>query len=81
MLNSKQLMNQYYNKPFHNEFADTYHNGWLQAEKDLKDNSYIEIRDSFNARTQKKPDSLNQYYYDNGYFCAICQHANDNKLI
>ena len=75
------MSNQYYIKPFHNEFADTYHNGWLQAEKDLKENSYKEIRDSFNARTQKKLLSLSQYHYANGYFCAICQYASDNKLI
>lgn len=75
------MKNQYYNKPFHNEFIDTYHNGWLQAENDLKVNSYAVIRDKFNSKASNKPSSLNQYYYDNGYFSYICQYASDNKLI
>lgn len=75
------MKNQYYIKPFHNEYTDAYHNGWLQAENDLKENSYTVIRDKFNSKVSNKPSSLNKYYYDNGYFSYICQYASDNKLI
>lgn len=75
------MPNKYYIKPFHTEYHETYHNGWLQAEADLKVNSFPKIRDDFNNRTNKKPSSLSVYYYDNGYFSYICQYANNNGLI
>ena len=80
-MNITKLYNQYYNQPFHIKYADTYHNGWLQAEIDLKEHSYTVIRDKFNSKSSNRPSSLNQYYYDNGYFSYICQYASDNKLI
>ena len=65
------MNNQYYIKPFHSEYANTYHNGWLQAEYDLKENSYTMIRDKLNSKCSNRPSSLNQYYYDNGYIKTV----------
>lgn len=74
------MKNQYYIKPFHNEFINTYDNAWHDAIADIELFCYDEAMNNFKTLADEIT-SLADYYYTNGYFCALCQYANDNKLI
>ena len=74
------MKNQYYIKPFHNEFIDTYDNAWHDAIADIEMFCYDETMRNFKSLADDIT-SLADYHYANGYFCAICQYASDNKLI
>ena len=74
------MSNQYYIRPFHNEFTIIYDNAWHDAIADIELFCYDKAIKNFKSLADEIT-SMAEYYYANGYFCAICQYASDNKLI
>lgn len=73
-------MINFYHTPFQKEFENVYHVAWLEAEKDIKEKGYLKARTDFN-KIKNSNNTLAEFHYLNGYFCYLCQYANDNKLI
>lgn len=74
------MSNQFYSVPFQKEFIDIYDNAWHDAIADIEMFCYDETMNNFKTLADNIT-SLADYHYANGYFCAICQYASDNKLI